>query len=285
MSSVTPHIAWAMPPPVALSTVFCADDADVIIRAAGTCDFRVHKHTLSLASPIFKDMFTVPQPPTNTPGTLPHVDVDESAETWEHILQIVYPMANPVINDLNDLEFLLLAAKKYEMDFIIDTHKNTLQNRGFILEDPLHLYAIACACGFDDQAKYVARHAEHLAVTGRSNAGNLKGLTVESYHRLVSFLAKRDNQWHQILSRAPIPSNGRCGCDRPEILYEMIKVDLRAAHLQKEEIYLKALENLLHLPRPRCAKLMGCVFSPSEIRRFIEERAMEKEAVCSRCIW
>ena len=77
---------------VPLSTDFCADDADLIIRAAGTLDFRVHKLILSLASPFFKDMFTLPQPPSDTPETLPHVDVQESPKTWENILQTIYPL-------------------------------------------------------------------------------------------------------------------------------------------------------------------------------------------------
>ena len=94
--STTPE---AKPTAVPLSAVFSADDADVVIRVAGTLDFRVHKAMLSLVSPFFKAMFTVPQPPTNTPDTLPHVDVHESAEAWEHILRTIYPIPNPVIDD------------------------------------------------------------------------------------------------------------------------------------------------------------------------------------------
>ena len=69
------------PAAIPLSTVFCADDADVVIRTAGPLDFHVHKPILSLVSPVFKAMFTLPQPPTNTPDTLPHIDVEESAGT------------------------------------------------------------------------------------------------------------------------------------------------------------------------------------------------------------
>ena len=134
---------------VPLSTVFCADDADVVIRAAGTLDFRAHKFILSLVSPIFKDMFTVPQPPTGTPGTLPQVDVDESAETWENILRTIYPMPHPTIDNIHDLKSLLFAAKKYEMQPLVDVHKNGLGNPTFVQDVPLRLYAIACACGLE----------------------------------------------------------------------------------------------------------------------------------------
>ena len=81
MSPEESSTAEAKPAAVSLSTVFCADDADVVIRVAGTLDFHVHKLMLSLVSPFFKTMFTVSQPPTNTPDILPHVDVHESVET------------------------------------------------------------------------------------------------------------------------------------------------------------------------------------------------------------
>jgi len=237
-----PSTAEAKPASAPLSTDFCADDADVIIRAAGALDFRVHKLVLSLISPIFKDMFTIPQPPTNTPDTLPHVDVDESADTWGTILRITYHLPNPTTDDLGDLESLLLAAKKYELKFILDSHQGIFKDRGFIQRDPLHLYAIACACGFEDQAKYVARNAEHLAVTRRSHAGNLKGLTVTSYHRLVSFLAERDTMWHETLSKtSPVSCN--CGEELSRVLYDKIRENLKRPSLQQEDIYLKALED------------------------------------------
>jgi len=66
-------------------------------------------------------MLTLPQPPTDTPGVLPHVDVEDSPETWENILQTIYPMPCPTISNLHDLESLLLAARKYEMEFVIDS--------------------------------------------------------------------------------------------------------------------------------------------------------------------
>jgi len=188
---------------------FCADDADVIIRAAGTLDFRAHKFILSLASPVFKGMFTVPQPPTDTTDTLPRVDVDESADTWEDILRTIYPMPHPIIDNLDGPEPILLAEKKYEMQPLIEVHKKGLENLAFVQEDPLRPYAIACACGLEDQAKFVARNSELLTVTRHFDIGDPKGVSLGSYHNLVSFPAERDNEWHQTSARLrsqPIPT-------------------------------------------------------------------------------
>ena len=272
---------------VDVSPPFCANDTDIAIRSLGTYEFRVHKLILSLASPIFKDMFTLPQPPADNPGVLPHVDVEESAVTWKHILLTIYPTPNPVIDDLEDLESLLFTAKKYEMQSIIDTHKMTFENHGFMRENPLRLYAIACACGFEDQAKYVARHAERLAVTRHFDAGNSRGLTLSSYHNLVSFLAERDDEWYRILGKAELPGSYHCNCDSSlkATLYRAIKGNLKMVHLQTEEIYFKALESLLYLPRLTCRQAHGCVFRPSEIKEYIEKRIKEREAVCDKHMW
>lgn len=199
--------------PILLSTDFCADDADVVIRAAGTLDFRVHKLILSLASPIFRDMFTLPQPPPDKTDTLPRVDVQDSAKTWENILRIIYPnLPNPTIDTLDDLESLLSTARTYEMQSIIETYNKVPERRAFVEKDPLRLYAIACACGFEELATYVARNAELLAVTRRYDISDLKGITFGAYHRLISFLADRDNNWHQTLEVAVAPSCSSSAC-------------------------------------------------------------------------
>ena len=271
------------PATIPLSTVFCADDADVIIRAAGTRDFRAHKLFLSYASTIFKDMFAIPQPPTDTPGTLPHVDVDESAKTWENLLRTIYPMPDPVIGDLEDLGSLLLAAKKYEMEFVINSHIKSFESRQFIRQNPLHLYAIACACKLEDQAKYVARNAELLAVMRSANAGDLRGLTVGSYHNLISFLTQRDNEWNQILSRMKTLDNYHCRCYKPnvEMLYSKIRENLKAARFSTDEVYLKALEDRSRSGQVGCTE-SGCAVADAGIKAFVERVTKEREKLCNR---
>ena len=266
--------------PVPLSTIFCADDADIVIRAAGTRDFRAHKLILSLVSQVFKDMFTIPQPPTETPETLPHVDVEESAETWENILRTIYPMPHPVVDNLRSLESLFLAAMKYEMQPIIDIHKKSLENRVLMQQDPLRLYAIACSCGLEDQAKYVARNAELVTVMRRADAGDLRGLTVASYHNLVSFLTRRDNQWHQALNRIRVPGGLSCRCySQNDTLYDNIKANLKVVRFSTEEVYLKALEARSRTRQSGCGA-ENCSAGDWEIKGFIERAMKEREKLC-----
>ena len=266
--------------PVPLSTVFCADDADVIIRAAGARDFYAHKYFLSFVSPFFKDMFTIPQPPIDPPGAQPRVDVDESAETWENILRTIYPMPHPIIDNLDDLESLLLAAKKYEMQPIINIHKKGLENRAFMEEDPLRLYTIAYLCGLEDQAKHVARNAELLMVTRHFDAGDPKGLTLGSYHSLVSFLAERDNEWNQVLSNTRVPYVRYCSCEAPskEDFYDKIKRNLQSPYLETGEAYLKALEDRSQPAKFGCGG-PSCAAAYLEIKGFIERMVKQRESL------
>ena len=268
---------------VPLSTTFRADGADVVIHAEGALDFCVHKCILSLVSPVFKDMFTIPQPLTDTPDVLPHVDVQDPSGAWENILRTIYPVPNPTVDNLDDLESLLLTAKKYEMKYVIDSHIRCFENRTFIRDDPLRLYAIACAGGFEEQAKYVASHAEHSTVVGRYNVSDLESLTLDSYHRLVSFLLERDKGWDQILTEAPVPEGDDCSCTSSSGVYAMIKEVLRTPYLSTDEVCLNYLER----SSKDCASsvtLGWCALATSEVRGFIDSMAAEKDKLCNQ-LW
>ena len=263
--------------PVATTPPFCADDADLIIRAEGPLDFRVNKCILSFVSPVFKRMFTISQPPTDTPDVLPHVNVQDPPGVWENILRTIYPMPNPTIDNLDDLESLLLTAKKYEMQFVINSYIQHFENQVFIRENPLHLYAIACGNGLEEQAKYVASHAELSTVMGQPNISDFKSLTWDSYHRLLSFLARRDKEWNRTLAAAQIPNQRRCECHL-DAVFDSIKEDLGTPYLSTDEIYLKAMEN----SSKSCS---GRFCATSEIKRFINSMALRKDGLCRRAMW
>ena len=289
MSSGTasPKAAEPQTPVISLSTTFRADDADVVIRAAGTHDFRVHKLILSLVSPIFKDMFTIPQPPAGSPDVLPHVDVEESEDTWDNILETIYPMPNPTIYDLDDLESLFLTAVKYEMQTVIDVHQKCFENRAFLLENPLRLYAIACACGLDDQAKYVARNAGLLEVVRISQGGNLRGLGVEKYCRLIAFLVERDNELPPILEKGWESFYSSCNCRKEGVeFYKTAKEKLKLPHAQVEEVYISALEERRGSACARCRWESGaCVLLTPNIREFLERMFKKRDKVCDKFMW
>lgn len=269
-------MAGPIQPP--LSTLFSDDDVDLLIRAAGTLDFLVHKPIMAFSSPVFANMLRFPQPPSGAPGALRVIDVNESPETWENILRTIYHLPNSIFDNHNGLESLLLTTKKYLMQHIIDSQIKKFESREFLQQDPLHLYTIACACGFEDLAKRVARNTELSSIMERPNLANLNRLTPYSYHNLVTFVSKRDKEWRLILDSALVPSEYLpCRCRTRSIgdLYEGIKRDLSKPYLQTEEIYDEAAEHRDH--RPCTSK--RCAASGSEVRAFIEQVMKEREGL------
>ena len=93
-------------------------DADLILRSADQVHFRVHKSLLSIASPFFKDLLSLPQPlDSEVVDGLPIVQLSEDAELLSYLIPMLYPV-HPVIPSpwLEDQTSSLLAAcQKYDM--------------------------------------------------------------------------------------------------------------------------------------------------------------------------
>ena len=130
-------------------------DGDVILRAThGTesRDFRVHKLFLSFSSPVFKDMFTIPQPPSAPSDGVDIVDVTDPPRALELILRFIYPSAvSPVIDDLTILSKALLLADKYDIEVARLRLRSSFKT--FTETEPLRAYAIACRLGLEDEMK------------------------------------------------------------------------------------------------------------------------------------
>ena len=67
------------------------DDGSIVIQAENS-QFRIHRTTLSRHSPVFRDMFSIPQP-TDSDDTVdgcPIVRLSDSAEDVTHLLAALY---------------------------------------------------------------------------------------------------------------------------------------------------------------------------------------------------
>lgn len=66
--------------------------ADIILRSGGpkVVEFRAHRVILSIASPVFETMFSLPQP--GVEKSLPVCDLSEDANTLEVLLRFIYPV-------------------------------------------------------------------------------------------------------------------------------------------------------------------------------------------------
>ena len=93
--------------------------ADVILQSSDLISFRVHKSTMAISSPFFKDLFSLPQPPDGkVVDGLPVVHVPEDAEVLHSLFTLLYPIPSVVPGSYEKTLALLAASQKYNMDTI-----------------------------------------------------------------------------------------------------------------------------------------------------------------------
>jgi hypothetical protein len=173
-------------------------DADVILRAPGGEELHAHKCFLSYASPVFRDMFSIPQPPAGSPQT-PIIDVDDPPEALEIFLHIIYPTHNPLINDAKTLASVLRIADKYGSKGVLDIYKYYLAPTWSNFP-PIEMYAILCVYGSEKEVGAVARRVSFTSLRTLNSNLLLQFITSTQYQRLVSFLLARDEKMREIAS-------------------------------------------------------------------------------------
>ncbi|EIM83866.1 uncharacterized protein STEHIDRAFT_159481 [Stereum hirsutum FP-91666 SS1] len=172
-------------------------DADVILRSCDLVDFRVFKLVLSLASPVFKSMFTLPQSLSSSQSTvaddddhrdgIPIVRLSEDARTLEDVLRSFYPVSVPCVDSMEGIARVLAVAEKYEIDTFRRRAREMLLNR--VDEDPVSAYTIAVR--FQIEA-IVAKAAIafltiHHTTIMKCSSPLLSLITAEQFRRLLSF--------------------------------------------------------------------------------------------------
>ncbi|KAF9003676.1 hypothetical protein BDQ17DRAFT_1326051 [Cyathus striatus] len=90
--------------------------SDITLVSSDKIHFHVHKIILSLASPLFNDMFTLPQPSPSSPSSSPTIQLTETSSTITSFLRLVYPIPDPELVDLVDIIPILEAATKYQLE-------------------------------------------------------------------------------------------------------------------------------------------------------------------------
>jgi len=179
-------------------TFFTTDDGDIVLRASlepgQQHDFRVHKLILCLASPVFKDMFTFPQPPNQTQNEgrqLPIVDIPESPEVMDTILRLIYPgVEPPKIHSLSTVSALLSATDKYNLTSMSHLLRDTLKT--FLPGDPFGVYIIACRFGLLEEAKEAAKVSNTRSILRRGYDEEIQHVSNNDLFRFARFVQDRE---------------------------------------------------------------------------------------------
>ncbi|KAJ6581662.1 hypothetical protein B0H19DRAFT_930117 [Mycena capillaripes] len=179
------------------STITCNNDApfddetaDVICRSLpDNIDFRVHKSFLSVASPFFKDMFSLPQ---SEDTDLQVVPFQEDKETLGTLLRMCYPHwtlldCQPLFSTIERVLAVFTAARKYAMDGVEREVRAVLVDPHFVEPEPLRVFALAVKHLLYDEAKVCARYTLRLPVLGMDYTSELQHITAEAYYRLQEY--------------------------------------------------------------------------------------------------
>ena len=189
--------------------MFDWQDGDVILRSThttGSRDFRVHKIFLSFASPVFRDMFKLPQPPSPA-SEVDIVVLSDPPQVLELILRFIYPCPSPVISDLTLLPEMLILADKYDIEVVRSGLRPSFTELAKI--EPLRVYAIACRLGFEDEMKIASSHTLSINLPTLTRLPDeFKLIPATEYHRLIHLHARyRDAILGVVTESLPTPTN------------------------------------------------------------------------------
>ncbi|KAF7304027.1 BTB domain-containing protein [Mycena indigotica] len=162
--------------------------ADTILRSVDGVDFLVHSSLLSLASPVFRTMFSLPQAASEPRDGLKTVQLTEQATEIDDMLRFWYPGAHPHIRSIDHLaDIIQLAIGKYDMETLVPMAKVFLAQ--YLSSDALTVFAVAFRFGWEESVQSAAR--ECLKLPLRSASQSLSKAWIHTsgtaYHALIEY--------------------------------------------------------------------------------------------------
>jgi len=207
-------------------------DADIILRSCDKVDFLVYKAILSKASPVFKSMFSLPQPGTDIKQDSRFViDAAENSKVLAALLSAIYPdilgMADPL--SLNDLISTLATADKYDMATASRRLLVEFTNSKAFRDGPLEAFCAAHSRELGDAARIAAKESLKLRLTLNDIGAKLPFTNgpalyaLWKYHRACSAAAiKATGCNFEWITKAQIVSSCRayksCSCNSYRIV-------------------------------------------------------------------
>ncbi|KAG2125314.1 hypothetical protein DEU56DRAFT_574841 [Suillus clintonianus] len=167
-------------------------DGDIILRSTADLtpvDFHVFKVILSLMSPVFKDMFMLPQNGLQLDiSSIPVIPVSENSTTLEFLLLLCYPAATPTFDSWDDAKAVMDAAKKYDMQAAL-SRAGDLAMTQFLPTHFLALYALSLRFGWKHHAQTAATRALEIKDLGRPSTefDGMQDITALDHHRLLVY--------------------------------------------------------------------------------------------------
>ena len=207
------------PPPEPLDIL--VPDASLIIRSSDLVNFRVHKSVLAMASPIFGDLLSLPQPSDSEfVDGLPVVQLSEDGELLNSLVSMLYPIRRVTPDSYDKVLYLLAACQKYDM-VQVQSYIRTEVDRGSfpgpVRTEVFRAYAIACGKGLIPEMEKAARLTLEHPMTFETLGGSLRFFDGSALRDLARFRMRcRDNLVAVCLSSQVLPAgtSNRFYCSR-----------------------------------------------------------------------
>lgn len=180
---------------------FNKPNATAILSSKDNVSFRVQMAILAEASPLFADMFALPQvhggaleKATSDEVTsalaedIPSIDVTEDSVTLDKILRFCYPATSPPsIDTLEELRPVLEAATKYQLDPAVASIRSCLTK--LAIQAPVRVFVIASIYELEDIARTAAQNALRHPSLGKK-VPELDLVPASVYHNLLEYHAR-----------------------------------------------------------------------------------------------
>lgn len=238
--------------PVITSTNFCTPGSDLSLHSSDGVEFHVFSRILIEASPVFRDMLSLPKcGQGGIDGSFSNrVDLAEDAETLDLVLRFLYPISDPPVSTFDVLKALLKAADKYFLEGMIHTLRHILVSPTFVEREPLRVYAVACMYNYEAEAKIASRHC--LKVDIIHEAELYEELAMISARDLLRLIKLHQTRATAILSILAGSGPSPCGGE-PTTAGPLWWIEFKSR--AKEEIRTRPLTDVIFSP----AFLAGCV--------------------------
>jgi len=184
------------PPPEPLDIL--VPDASLIIRSSDLVNFRVHKSVLAMASPIFEDLLSLPQPSDSEfVDGLPVVQLSEDGELLNSLVSMLYPIPRVTPDSYDKVLYLLAACQKYDMVQVQSYIRTEVDRESFpgpVGTEVFRAYAIACGKGLIPEMEKAARLTLEHPMTFETLGDSLRFFDGSALRDLARFRMRcRDN--------------------------------------------------------------------------------------------
>ncbi|KAK0500973.1 hypothetical protein EDD18DRAFT_786187 [Armillaria luteobubalina] len=174
-----------------------ADSVNLVIRTADNVDFFVLSGLLSLRSPssFFRHALQNNRHTEERDG-FPVLEVKENSDTFQAILLLCYPHADPHIQSIKKLVAVRVALEKYCMDYAIGRFEQVVIASTLMREQALRLFALAIRKGWRNLGEAAAKNTlfiplnKEVAIEELNDVSALQYVMLRDYHRKCSDAAQ-----------------------------------------------------------------------------------------------